>query len=64
MAGKRGKNKVQYKAWFDKDTKEEVQKILKKRGVHLSDEILKLFNQIISDEYKNEKSKHADKDVK
>lgn len=61
MPNKRAENKTKIAAWVDKDTKREVQKILDKRGLTITDEILKLLNQILQQEIDNEKSKRNNK---
>lgn len=63
MPNKRADNKTKIAAWVDRDTKRAVQKILDKRGLTITDEILKLLNQILQDEIDYEKSKRNNKKV-
>lgn len=61
MPNKRSPSKRKISAWVDSDTKEAVQKILAKQGLTITDEILKVFNQILQKEIENEKSKRNHK---
>lgn len=61
MPNKRSPSKKKISAWIDSDTKDAVQKILAKQGLTITDEILKIFNDILQKEIDNEKSKRNDK---
>lgn len=54
MPNKRSQNKVQTGFWTDRELKEKVQSILKKRGATLTDEIIKLMERIAREENEKE----------
>ena len=62
MPSKRDPSKVQTGFWTDKELKEEVQRILKKRGATLTDEIVNLMLKIVKEE--NERELKENKNAK
>jgi hypothetical protein len=59
MPNKHDSSKVQTGFWTDKELKEKVQAILKKRGATLTDEIIALMEKIAREE--NEKESNCKK---
>lgn len=58
MPNAHDKTKVQTGFWTDKELLKKVRTILKKRGVTLTDEIIKLMESIAKEELKNEQRKN------